>query len=80
MTIATPVRAGVSLEELLAAKERRAARQAVTTRLTPGESIDVLVTDHGIAVTPRARRSASACWKPGSKLWISARFTSGRFP
>jgi holo-ACP synthase len=28
MTIATPVRAGVSLETLLAAKERRAARQA----------------------------------------------------
>lgn len=24
----------------------------VTTRLTPGESIDVLVTDHGIAVNP----------------------------
>ncbi|MCH0598799.1 citrate lyase holo-[acyl-carrier protein] synthase, partial [Klebsiella pneumoniae] len=28
MTIATPVRTGVSLDELLAAKERRAARQA----------------------------------------------------
>ncbi|EOC0059088.1 citrate lyase subunit alpha [Cronobacter turicensis] len=26
--------------------------QRVTTRLTPGESIDVLVTDHGIAVNP----------------------------
>jgi len=25
----------------------------VTTRLTPGESIDVLVTDHGIAVSPK---------------------------
>ena len=24
----------------------------VTTRVTPGESIDVLVTDHGIAVNP----------------------------
>jgi len=28
MTIATPVRAGVSLDALLAAKENRAARQA----------------------------------------------------
>ncbi|WP_380178771.1 citrate lyase subunit alpha [Kalamiella sp. sgz302252] len=27
--------------------------ERVTTRLTPGESIDVLVTDHGIAVNPR---------------------------
>ena len=26
--------------------------QPVTTRLTPAESIDVLVTDHGIAVNP----------------------------
>ena len=53
MTIATPVRAGVSLEELLAAKERRAARQAdmlehyqqpviSLTLVTPGEIKDSL--------------------------------------
>ena len=49
MTLATPVRAGVSPEELLAAKERRAARQAdwlthyqqpviSLTLVTPGKS------------------------------------------
>lgn len=32
MTFATPVRAGVSPEELLAAKERRAARQLTGLR------------------------------------------------
>ena len=53
MTVATPVRAGVSLEELLAAKERRAARQAdmlehyqqpviSLTLVTPGEIKDSL--------------------------------------
>ncbi len=53
MIIATPVRAGVSLEELLAAKERRAARQAdmlehyqqpviSLTLVTPGEIKDSL--------------------------------------
>ncbi|CAM6664258.1 citrate lyase holo-[acyl-carrier protein] synthase [Enterobacter cloacae] len=53
MTIATPVRAGVSLDALLAAKERRAARQAdwlthyqqpviSLTLVTPGEIKDSL--------------------------------------
>ncbi len=53
MTLATPVRAGVSLDELLAAKERRAARQAdmlahyqqpviSLTLVTPGEIKDSL--------------------------------------
>jgi holo-ACP synthase len=53
MTTATPVRAGVSLDELLAAKERRAARQAdwlahyqqpviSLTLVTPGEIKDSL--------------------------------------
>ena len=53
MTIATPVRTGVSLDELLAAKERRAARQAdmlehyqqpviSLTLVTPGEIKDSL--------------------------------------
>ncbi|EOY5738306.1 MULTISPECIES: citrate lyase holo-[acyl-carrier protein] synthase [Enterobacter] len=53
MTVATPVRAGVSLEELLAAKERRAARQTdwlthyqqpviSLTLVTPGEIKDSL--------------------------------------
>ena len=53
MTLATPVRAGVSLEELLAAKERRAARQTdwlthyqqpviSLTLVTPGEIKDSL--------------------------------------
>ena len=53
MTVATPVRTGVSLDELLAAKERRAARQAdmlehyqqpviSLTLVTPGEIKDSL--------------------------------------
>ncbi|WJY16614.1 citrate lyase subunit alpha [Pectobacteriaceae bacterium CE90] len=40
----------------------------VTTRLTPGESIDVLVTDHGIAVNPARPEIRERLEKAGLKV------------
>nr|WP_318383985.1 citrate lyase subunit alpha [uncultured Enterobacter sp.] len=40
----------------------------VTTRLTPGESIDVLVTDHGIAVNPARADIAARLRAAGLKI------------
>ena len=40
----------------------------VTTRLTPGESIDVLVTDHGIAVNPARPEIRERLMEAGLKV------------
>ncbi|MGU0055777.1 citrate lyase holo-[acyl-carrier protein] synthase [Enterobacter hormaechei] len=80
MTLATPVPAGVSLEELLAAKERRAARQAdwlthyqqpviSLTLVTPGKSKTACAT-----ATPwgwRYRCATSCCGKTAGRCWTA---------
>ena len=72
MTLATPVRAGVSLDELLAAKERRAARQAdmlehyqqpviSLTLVTPGEIKDSLRYRNTMGVALQRAFSSRSC-------------------
>ena len=40
----------------------------VTTVTTPGESVDVVITEYGVAVNPLRKRSAGS----GKKQWTSA--------
>lgn len=80
MTVATPVRAGVSLEELLAAKERRAARQTdwlthyqqpviSLTLVTPGEIKDSLRYRNTMGVA--LQMCDQLLWETAGRCWTA---------
>ena len=80
MTLATPVRAGVCLDELLAAKERRAARQAdmlehyqqpviSLTLVTPGEIKDSLRYRNTMGVA--LQMCDQLLWETAGRCWTA---------
>ncbi|PWC18613.1 citrate lyase subunit alpha [Brenneria roseae subsp. roseae] len=62
--VATAANLTIVVAPLIRSRIPTVVRQ-VTTRVTPGESIDVLVTDHGIAVNPKRPEVAERLQKAG---------------